>query len=190
LILKKRKYLKIIHVNDKTPISHASSETAYGVGTSSNYGHVKLSSSTASTSGQDGGTAATPSAVKAAYDLANTANETANGKAPTSHASSGTTYGTGNGTNYGHLRLSDATNSTSSIGGGYAATPKSVKEAYDRASTGITNAATAQSTADTAKTNADNAQSTANSALTKANAAMPKANFSFDSDTGTLNITL
>ena len=53
-----------------TPSSHASSSTTYGVGTSSNYGHVKLSDSTSSTSGVSGGTAATPSAVKAAYDKA------------------------------------------------------------------------------------------------------------------------
>ena len=54
-----------------TPSSHASSSTTYGAGTSSNYGHVKLSDSTSSTSGTSGGTAATPAAVKAAYDKAN-----------------------------------------------------------------------------------------------------------------------
>ena len=53
------------------PTSHASSATTYGTGTSSNYGHVKLSDSTSSTSSTSGGTAATPAAVKAAYDLAN-----------------------------------------------------------------------------------------------------------------------
>lgn len=53
------------------PKAHASSATTYGTGTSSNYGHVKLSDSTSSTSGMNGGEAATPSAVKAAYDLAN-----------------------------------------------------------------------------------------------------------------------
>jgi len=62
----------------KAPTSHASSSTTYGAGTSSNYGHVKLSDSTSSTSGVSGGVAATPAAVKAAYDLAN-------GKAAASH---------------------------------------------------------------------------------------------------------
>ena len=57
--------------DEKAPENHASSATTYGVGTSSNYGHVKLSDSTNSTSGVTDGTAATPSAVKAAYDLAN-----------------------------------------------------------------------------------------------------------------------
>ena len=53
------------------PLSHSSSSTEYGVGNGENYGHVKLSDSTNSTSGVTDGTAATPSAVKAAYDLAN-----------------------------------------------------------------------------------------------------------------------
>lgn len=53
------------------PTSHASTATTYGKATSSNYGHVKLSASTSSTSGASSGVAATPSAVKSAYDLAN-----------------------------------------------------------------------------------------------------------------------
>lgn len=57
--------------DEKAPENHASSATTYGVGTSSNYGHVKLSDSTNSTSGTSDGTAATPAAVKAVYDLAN-----------------------------------------------------------------------------------------------------------------------
>lgn len=60
------------------PTNHASSATTYGTGTSSNYGHLKLSDSTSSNSGTSGGIAATPSAVKSVYDLANTANGTAN----------------------------------------------------------------------------------------------------------------
>ena len=53
--------------------------------------------------------------------------------APVSHAVSSTTYGAGSGTNYGHIRLSDVTNSTSGVSGGIAATPKAVKAAYDLA---------------------------------------------------------
>ena len=62
-----------VHPSDtsKADKNHASSSTDYGTGTSSNYGHVKLSDSTNSTNGTSNGTAATPSAVKAAYDLAN-----------------------------------------------------------------------------------------------------------------------
>jgi len=58
--------------------AHAASATTYGAGSSSNYGHVKLSDSTSSDSDTTSGTAATPKAVKAAYNLANTANGTAN----------------------------------------------------------------------------------------------------------------
>lgn len=59
------------------PTSHAASATTYGAGSSSNYGHVKLSDATNSSTDTTGGTAATPKAVKAAYDLASTANTTA-----------------------------------------------------------------------------------------------------------------
>lgn len=113
-------------INGKAPTAHASSATTYGVGDGSNYGHLKLSSQINLVSGIDGGIAATPYAVKVAYDLAS-------GKAPTSHASSETTYGVGNGSNYGHLKLSNATDSSSNIAGGIAATPLAVKTAYDLA---------------------------------------------------------
>lgn len=60
-------------VGGKAPKNHASTITTYGKGTSTNYGHVKLSDSILSTSDTAGGTAATPGAVKKAYDLANRA---------------------------------------------------------------------------------------------------------------------
>ena len=56
-----------------------------------------------------------------------------NDKAPTNHASGATTYGVGDATNYGHLKLSDSTASVSSTGSGIAATPKAVKMSYDKA---------------------------------------------------------
>lgn len=56
-----------------------------------------------------------------------------NGKAPTNHKSTATTYGTGDETNYGHVKLSDATDGTSGASGGVAATPAAVKAAYDLA---------------------------------------------------------
>lgn len=56
-----------------------------------------------------------------------------NARAVTNHASTGTGYGTGNSSNYGHLKLSDAVNSTSGVSGGVAATPAAVKTAYDLA---------------------------------------------------------
>ena len=60
-------------INEKAPTSHASSKTTYGQGTNISYGHVKLSDLTSSTSDTSDGTAATPAAVKAAYDKAVTA---------------------------------------------------------------------------------------------------------------------
>ena len=49
-----------------------------------------------------------------------------NSKAPNDHASTATTYGTGSGTNYGHVKLSDATNGTEGESDGVAATPAAV----------------------------------------------------------------
>ena len=57
----------------KAPTNHASTATTYGVGDATNYGHVKLSDAVNGTSGASGGTAATPAAVKSAYDLAEAA---------------------------------------------------------------------------------------------------------------------
>lgn len=61
-----------VHPSDtsRAPTSHASVNTTYGVGSGTNYGHVQLSDSINSSSGTSGGIAATPSAVKSAYDLA------------------------------------------------------------------------------------------------------------------------
>jgi hypothetical protein len=60
-------------LSGKAATSHASTATTYGIGTESEYGHVKLSDSTSSTSGASAGIAASPAAVKAAYDLASEA---------------------------------------------------------------------------------------------------------------------
>ena len=104
-------------------------------------------------------------------------------KAPTNHASTGTTYGIGTSSNYGHVKLSDSTASTSSTSSGVAATPAAVKSAYDLASTAqstansaASTASTAQSTANTAQSTASTAQSTANTAQSTANTAQSTAN--------------
>ena len=69
------------------------------------------------------------------------------GVPPTSHTSTATTYGVGNATQYGHLKLSDATDSASGVSGGVAATPAAAKAAKDAADA-------AQSSADAAMTKA------------------------------------
>ena len=152
-------------IADAAPKNHASRAATYGAGTAASYGHVKLSDATDSASDASGGAAATPGAVKAAYDLANQAGVAATaayeeaqtaqdhaadavsaaqaaqtaaaGKAPTDHASSAATYGAGTAANYGHVKLSASTNSNLGASGGTAATPSAVKAAYDLANTTI-----------------------------------------------------
>lgn len=72
------------------PTDHASTATTYGKGTGSRYGHVKLSDSTSSDSDTEGGAAATPKAVKAAYDLANKKVASARGSASSLSLTAGT----------------------------------------------------------------------------------------------------
>lgn len=184
---------------DKAPKAHASTTTAYGVGDGSKYGHVRLSDSHASTSGVSGGIAATPAAVKSAYDLANQASGTAadaktaaqganavamnakqvaaeaaamaEGCAPKAHASTETTYGAGSAAQYGHVKLSDATNGTSGATGGVAATPKAVKAAYDLASQSSSAASSAYDLANEAGQVATDAAQTAADAQSAAEAA-------------------
>ena len=50
----------------KAPTSHASSETTYGMGTASSYGHVKLSDTADSSLGANSGVAVTPKALASA----------------------------------------------------------------------------------------------------------------------------
>ena len=61
------KSTKVINYNDEDvqldPMDHKSEYGEYGVGNSTEYGHLKLSDSTSSTSGVNDGVAATPKAV-------------------------------------------------------------------------------------------------------------------------------
>lgn len=82
--------------------------------------------------------------------------------APKNHASSANTYGVGNASLFGHVKLSDSVSSTSSVKGGFAASPKAVKTAYNK---GVT------------------ALKQANDAMTKANDAMTKATTVFTGST-------
>ena len=84
-------------------------------------------------SGQDAATASAQKSADDAQTAADAAKSTADGKAPKAHASSATTYGIGTSSNYGHVKLSDSTSSTSAASKGIAASPKAVKAAYDKA---------------------------------------------------------
>ena len=58
-------------------------------------------------------------------------------RAPKNHATTDTTYGAGTSSNYGHVKLSDATNGTAAAAsGGTAATPKAVADALTAVSNG------------------------------------------------------
>lgn len=59
---------KTEQVDAKAPIKHTAVTQQYGVGTDQLYGHLRLSDSVDSTKGCTGGYAATPYAVRAAYN--------------------------------------------------------------------------------------------------------------------------
>lgn len=69
-------------------------------------------------------------------DVAQLSQEVSTGRAPTNHASTTTQYGKGNNSEYGHLKLINATNQNYGINDGFAATPYAVKLAYDLAEKG------------------------------------------------------
>lgn len=170
-------------VGGKAPTNHASEGTTYGVGTDSLYGHLKLSDSVTSESSTAGGIAATPAAVKAAYDLATSAKTTADGKAPTNHAVNANTYGLGTNGVYGHVKLSDSTSDTNSnTASGIAATPKAVASALSSAKTHAetqTSAVLGTSSDTSAANTVYGAKAAASAAQTTADAAMPKAGGTF-----------
>ena len=103
------------------PVLHRSASETYGKGSSVYYGHVKLSDATDNTSGVSGGTAATPAAVKSAYDLAKA-------KAPTDHSSTADTYGLGTTAKYGHVKLTESFDADGADG--LAASAKLTKQLY------------------------------------------------------------
>lgn len=115
-------------INGKAPKNHKSTTTEYGGASSTEYGHVKLTD-TVTTEQVDSskGIAITP---KYALTLA--------GKyAPKNHATTGSLYGLGDNSRYGHVKLSKSINSSLGLSDGTAATPSAVKEAYDLADTAI-----------------------------------------------------
>ena len=79
----------------------------------------------------EGGIASTQADVASLQQTASSMQTQINGKAPTSHASSATTYGAASASNYGHVKLSDETTASTSVTGGVAATPLAVKTVND-----------------------------------------------------------
>ena len=102
-----------VHPTDtsRAPNDHASTATTYGLGTDTKYGHVKLSDSTTGTSSTNGGTAATPAAVKAVKDAIPGATSTTPKMDGTAAVGSETTWAKGD-----HVHPSDT--SKLSLSGG------------------------------------------------------------------------
>jgi hypothetical protein len=148
-------------LSGKAPTSHASTDTTYGIGSTTNYGHLKINdqysdSTSSTTSAAANAVAASSWAVYRAYSALTS---TVNGKAPTSHASSSTTYGAGSASNYGHVKLSD--NYSSSAGAASAGVGASSKAVYDAYAALSSNITTINSTISSLKTEVENMATTA-----------------------------
>jgi hypothetical protein len=85
--------------DSRTPKSHASTATTYGVSTANNYGHAKASSTTPKANG----TASTGSET-GSFARGDHVHPTDSTRAPTSHAVAANTYGLGTTSLYGHVK--------------------------------------------------------------------------------------
>ena len=107
-----------VHPSDtsRAPTSHKSTGTSYGVSDASNYGHAMASGTTPKVDG----TAAVGSET-AKFARGDHVHPTDTSRAPTSHASSATTYGVGSASNYGHVKVdaspTDSSNNAVASGG-------------------------------------------------------------------------
>lgn len=122
----------------KAPNNHATTSTTYGIGTDTKYGHVKLSDTYASKVNDGSATDGLAASQNALYEVYNELSNSCSDldsvgmlKAPIYHRSTDTTYGVGNSSYYGHLKLSDSYSSSYTTSNGIAATPYCVYSAYD-----------------------------------------------------------
>lgn len=121
-------------LDGKAPTNHQSTGTGYGVGTSAAYGHLKIANNLTT----DSFDANAPVALSAYQGKV-----LSDGKAPTSHSSTASTYGLGNQSAYGHVKIIDAlTSSAYAAGEALSAYQGKVlndaKAPNDHASTGTT----------------------------------------------------
>lgn len=103
-------------------VHDSNSAGTYGAGTGSKFGHVKLSDSyTTSGGAASSSVGASSQAVYDAY----------RNRAPVNHASSDTTYGRGNASQYGHVKLSDSyASNAGAASAGMGASGKAVYDSY------------------------------------------------------------
>ena len=131
---------------NKAKKNHADADaTAYGMGTTSKYGHLKISNNYTSSAGAaSDGVAASSKAVNDTYNNLNNKITNINsnisslnsnisslnsGKAPVFHSSSTTDYGEASTSKYGHVKLSTTPSSTATVG--IAASPAAVQSVID-----------------------------------------------------------
>lgn len=98
------------------------------------------------------------STANTAYNRAGSAVNQLSGYAKKDHkATVGSSYGMGDASYFGHVRLSDSVSSREGAADGVAATPKALQAVYDTASTAATRAANAQNVANAAANTAGSA---------------------------------
>lgn len=114
------------------PTNHASTEATYGLGGTLKYGHVSLAQTITNPTIAEDGIAASPKAV---YQFVY------NGYSPKNHASAASTYGLGSSTEFGHVKLSDSADQSTTAAQSVAATPKCVDNKINSALNGQDSAA-------------------------------------------------
>lgn len=125
----------------KAPKNHKSSSTDYGVGNENEYGHIKLTDAyNAADATASSGVGASGKAVRDLYHKhTNDVTALENSKAPVNHASQNTDYGTGNTSNYGHVKLTDAYNSAdATASNGVGASGRAVRDLYHKHTNDVT----------------------------------------------------
>lgn len=138
---------KAVNITVPTKVSELTNDSGYKTTDNNTTYSLSKTGSTITLTGSDGSTASVTDS-DTTYTLPTASSSTLGGvKIGTNVNISNETISVANGSTSakGIVQLTDSTSSTSTT---TAATPNSVKSAYDRASTAITNAATAQSTAD------------------------------------------
>ena len=118
--------------NSKAKKNHADADaTIYGMGTTSKYGHLKISNNYTSSAGAaSDGVAASSKAINDTYNNLNgKISDLTDGKAAKYHASTSEDFGIGSSSKYGHVKLTSTVSDSESAG--VAVTPKAVQSVID-----------------------------------------------------------
>ena len=118
---------------NKAPIKHSSNQQTYGIGNATEYGHVRLSIELDSIADTSSGVAVAPLAIKNINDSVIALTEVVDKKSPLNHASINDTYGVGDASSYGHVKVSDDVSLDLNATNGVVASIGSLKTTYDLA---------------------------------------------------------